>query len=189
MKGTVRIVRKQENSMNKIRLVQPSAEYSEQIREYRDSFPAVRMRVTYDPERIPGMDYLEKYDNICEWLKFCESMTGRITWFMSVRQEDGKIVGFSCLRHKLEYDDDDPEFASHIGYSVRPDERGKGYAKEQLRLVLDKAWEMGIDPVRIVCRDINEGSNRTIIANGGKLIDSVYGEESGLTVNRYDIYK
>ena len=175
--------------MDKLRLVPPAPEYAEQIREYRAEFPSERMRVTYDPERIPGLDYLENYDDIYDWLLFCGSMNDRISWYMSIRSGDGKIIGFSCLRHKLEYDDDDVEFASHIGYSIRPGERGKGYAKEQLRLVLEKAWEMGIDPVRIVCRDINEGSNRTIIANGGKLIDSVFGEESGLIVNRYNIYK
>ncbi|MBQ6510141.1 MAG: GNAT family N-acetyltransferase [Flexilinea sp.] len=173
--------------MDELKLVFPAPEYAEQIREYRDEFPADRMRVTYDPERIPGMDYLENYEDISDWLSFCNSMKNRITWYMSIRPGDGKIIGFSCLRHKLEYDDDDPEFASHIGYSVRPGERGKGYAKEQLRLVLEKARELGIDPVRIICRDINEPSIRTILANGGRFIDSIYGEESGLTVNRYEI--
>ena len=173
--------------MGELRLVPPSPEYAEQIREYRTEFPSERMRVTYDPERIPGLDYLENYKEIYDWLSFCDSMKDRITWYMSVRSGDGKIVGFSCLRHKLEYDDDDAEFASHIGYSIRPSERGKGYAKEQLRLVLEKAWEMGIDPVRIVCRDTNAASIRTILADGGRYLDSVYGEESGLTINRYDI--
>ena len=114
-------------------------------------------------------------------------MKDRISWYMSVRKDDGRIVGFCCLRHKLEYDDDDPEFASHIGYSVRPSERGKGYAKEQLRQLLRIANEAGIESVRVVCRDINIGSICTILTNGGVFADSVYGEESGMTINRYDI--
>lgn len=173
--------------MNEIKLLQPSIEDVEKIAEYRAEYPSDRMRVTLDPDRIPGLDYLEKYDNIYEWLQFCESMKDRITWYMSVRTSDRKIVGFCCLRHKLEYDDDDIEFASHIGYSIRPSERGKGYAKEQLRLVLHKAKELGLDKVRIVCRDINVGSNRTIFANGGIFVDAIRGEESGLTIHRYDI--
>ena len=60
--------------MDELRLVPPAPEYAEQIREYRAEFPSERMRVTYDPERIPGLDYLGNYDDICDWLSFCNSM-------------------------------------------------------------------------------------------------------------------
>lgn len=173
--------------MSRIKLIEVSAEYAEKILEYRAEFPAQRMRVTYDPSRIPGMDYLEKYDNVIEWLQFCEDMSDKITWYMAIRESDGKIVGFIVFRHKLEYDDDDIEFASNFGYSVRPSERGKGYAKEQLRIGLQKAKALGLDKVRIVCRDINIGSNKTILANGGVFVDMIHGEESGMNINRYNI--
>ena len=173
--------------MDTLQLVPPSAEYAEQIEAYRAEFPSERMQVTFDPERIPGLEHIEEYGSVREWLRFCDSMRGRISWYMSVRPADGRIVGFCCLRHALEYDDDDLDFASHIGYSIRPSERGKGYAKEQLRLVLRKARELGLDTVRVVCRDINIGSVRTILANGGVYVDSLHGEESGLTIHRYDL--
>ena len=114
-------------------------------------------------------------------------MSGKISWYISVRKSDNRIVGALILRHSLEYDDDDPDFCSHIGYSVRPSERLKGDAKEQLRLGLEKAKEAGLQNVRLICRDINTGSVRTILANGGRYIDSLYGEESGMTIDRYDI--
>ena len=173
--------------MNELELIKPSGKYCEKIAEYRAEFPPDRMRVTLDPDRIPGLDHLEKFSSVSDWLNYCREMTGKITWYLSVRKSDGKLVGAACLRHRLEYDDDDIEFASHIGYSIRPCERGKGYAKEQLRLVLQKAKELGIAPVRIVCLDCNIGSIRTILSNGGIYIDSITGEESGLTINRYDI--
>ena len=173
--------------MNELKLVSPSAKDAERIAQCRAEYAPDHLRVTLDPDRIPGLDYLERYDNIYDWLQFCESMKDKITWYMAVRVSDGKIVGFCCLRHKLEYDDDDIDFASHIGYSIRPSERGKGYAKEQLRLVLHKAKELGLEQVRIVCRDINVGSIRTITANGGTFVDAIHGEESGLTINRYDV--
>lgn len=173
--------------MEELRLFKPSIEYAEQIAEYKAEFSPEQIRVTYDPDRIPGMDYLETYNSIPEWLCFLDTVKGKITWYMSVRMSDGKIIGFCCLRHKLEYDDDDPDFASNVGYSIRPSERRKGYAKEQLRLVLQEAKRLGMDHVRIICRDINIGSNRTILANGGKFVDAIYGEESGMTVHRYDV--
>jgi len=173
--------------MSEIKLVKPSDEYAEKIAEYRAEFPAERERVTYDPSRIPGMDYLEKCGNVLDWLQFCENMSDKLTWYMAIRENDSKIVGFIVFRHKLEYDDDDIEFASNFGYSVCPSERGKGYAKEQLRLGLQKAKEFGLDIVRILCRDINIGSNKTIRANSGVHVDTIHGEESGLNVSCYDI--
>ena len=176
-----------DDACGKIRLISPAREYAEQILQYRDEFPADRERVTYDPDRIPGMDHLEEFGDVDEWLRFCEEQKGRISWYMSVRERDGRIVGFCCLRHRLEYDDDDPEFASNIGYSVRPSERGKGYGTEQLRLLLEKAGETGLERVRIICVSTNDASRKVILGNGGRYIDSVYGEESGLTAERYDI--
>ena len=173
--------------MDEITLISPTLGYADRIAEYRAEFPSDRMRVTYDPDRIPGLDYLEQYENVTDWLRFCDSMAGKISWYMSVRTSDGKVIGFACLRHRLEYDDDDDEFASHIGYSVRPSEQGKGYGREQLRLMLTKAKELGLDRVRLICRDINIGSNRVILENGGVYVDTIYGEESGLRINRYDI--
>lgn len=173
--------------MDKIKLVKVSVEYADKIMEYKSEFPDDRERVTYDPARIPGMDYLEKYDNVFEWIEFCKSMSDKLTWYMTVRECDNRIIGFIVFRHKLEYDDDTIDFASNFGYSIRPSERRKGYAKEQLRLGLEKAKEFGINRARIVCRDTNIGSNKTILANGGICIDSIYGELSGMRVNRYDI--
>lgn len=173
--------------MRDIKLIKPSAEFAKKIEEYRAEFPAERERVTYDPSRIPGLDYLEKYDNVLDWLQYCKNMSNKLTWYMAFRESDSKIVGFIVFRHKLEYDDDDIEFASNFGYSVCPSERGKGYAKEQLRLGLQKAKAFGIDKIRIACRDINIGSNKTILVNGGVYVDTILGEESGLIVNRYNI--
>lgn len=174
--------------MSPIKLIKVYAEYAEQIEEYRAEFPAECMRVTYDSTRIPGLDYLEKYDNVLDWLQFCEAMSDKLTWYMAIRENDGRIVGFVVFRHKLEYDDDDMEFASNFGYSVRPSERGKGYAKEQLGLALQEAKKLGLDKARIVCRDINIGSNKTILANGGVYVNTIHGELSDMNINRYDIW-
>lgn len=173
--------------MNEIKLIKPSEKYAKEILQYKEEFPRERERVTVDPNRVSGMDYLENFDHVIDWLAFCETMSNKLTWYMTVREQDEKIVGFIVFRHKLEYDDDDIEFASHFGYSIRPSERLKGYSKEQLRLGLQKAKEYGLNKVRIICRDTNTGSSKTILANGGVYIDSMYGQETGMNVFRYDI--
>lgn len=171
----------------RLRLVEASEVCEGEIRDFIAAFPVGRMRATCDPDRIPGLDRFEAFGDVAAWLAFCESMAGRITWYLSIRESDGRVVGAVCLRHCLEYDDDDPEFASHIGYSIRPGERGRGYGAEQLKLVLGKARALGLDSVRIVCRDVNAASNAVIRANGGVFVDAIRGEESGMTVNRYDV--
>lgn len=173
--------------MNELRLIRIDLSSARQVEEYCASFAHNRERVTYSADRIPGLDHLEEYESVSDWLRFCQSMEGKISWYLSVREPDGKIVGALCLRHSLEYDDDDPEFASHIGYSIRPDERGKGYAVKQLKLGLNCARSVGLKSVRLVCLNTNKPSMRTILSAGGVYVDSLFGEESGLTINRYDV--
>lgn len=173
--------------MDKLILAVATAVYSDMIADYRGEFPAEGAGVTAVPGQIPGLDRFEEFGSTEEWLGYCEKMRGKISWFLTLRESDGKMIGAVCLRHSLEYDDDDEEFRSHIGYSVRPSERGKGYAKEQLRLCLEKARKLGLGRVRLICLDTNLGSSAVIRANGGVYVDTIYGEESGLSVERYDI--
>ena len=168
-------------------LIRPCRAWLRRISDYRAAFSPDRARVTYIPERVPGLDHLEEFESAGEWLKYAARMKGRISWYMAVRLSDLRVVGFVCLRHDLRYDDDDIAFASHIGGSVRPDERGRGYGKAQLRLALREAARRGIGTARLVCVSTNVRSRRAIEACGGRYVDSIYGEESGLTVLRYDV--
>ena len=52
---------------------------------------------------------------------------------------------------------------------------------------LEKAKELGLKKVRLICLDTNAGSQKTILANGGIYLDTLHGEESGLNVLRYDM--
>ena len=91
--------------------------------------------------------------------------------FLAVRQFDRRLVGMINIRHTL--NDYLFQFGGHIGYSVRPGERRKGYAKEMLRLALNKCKGLKLDRVLVTCNSENEASARTIQANGGVLENRV----------------
>ena len=61
--------------------------------------------------------------------------------------------------------------AGHIGYSIRPSERGKGYAKESLRQGLQVAKDKNFHRALVTCSIKNPASRAVILANGGQLED------------------
>ncbi|MBF0818173.1 GNAT family N-acetyltransferase [Streptococcus acidominimus] len=85
-----------------------------------------------------------------------------------------RALGFLNLRLRL--NDHLLQHGGHIGYSIRPSKRRKGYAKEQLRLGLLEARSKNISCVLVTCNMSNEASRRTILSQGGKLESQV--EES-----------
>ena len=89
--------------------------------------------------------------------------------------KDGKVVGFLNLRLRL--NDFLLEEGGHIGYSIRPSERGKGYAKESLRQGLQIAKEKNIHRALVTCSTENPASRAVILANGGQLEDVRNGTE------------
>ena len=88
---------------------------------------------------------------------------------------DGQAVGFLNLRLRLS--DYLLEGGGHIGYSIRPSERGKGYAKESLRQGLQIAKGKNIKRALVTCSTENPASRAVILANDGELEDVRNGTE------------
>ncbi len=98
--------------------------------------------------------------------------------------ENNRILGVIHLRHEL--NDRLLQDGGHIGYGVRPSERGKGYAALMLELLLTKIRNEGYSKVLITCDDDNIASAKTIEKNNGILQDKVVFE--GDLVRRYWIH-
>ena len=90
-------------------------------------------------------------------------------------EKDGKAVGFLNLRLRL--NDFLLEEGGHIGYSIRPSERGKGYAKEALCQGLQVAKGKNIKQALVTCSTENPASRAVILANGGVYEDVRNGTE------------
>lgn len=61
----------------------------------------------------------------------------------------------------------------HIGYNIRPLQRGKGYATRQLALLLEEAQKLRLVGVSLIIEDENPASVRVIEKNGGTLLRSI----------------
>ena len=96
---------------------------------------------------------------------------------------DGEMVGVINVRHGL--NEALEKIGGHIGFSVRPDRRRRGYAIEMLGLALAYCREeLGLERVLITCYDDNAASARTILHYKATLENKVADPE-GRLVRRY----
>ena len=166
-------------------LVKPDETMLVEIVSYREAFLAAG-------DSMDGTGPLRRMEDPLEWLAFNQLAEQRETkpenWvpseqFALLRERDHKIVGMTQFRH--EFNDFLREFGGNIGYSVRPDERRKGYAKRMLTECLKVCRAFGLDRVLITCLVENEGSRRTILSCGGVYDKTVYCERDNVNLERY----
>ena len=88
------------------------------------------------------------------------------------------------LQIRLELNDNLLQTGGHIGYSVRPSMRNRGYATAMLALALERCSSMGIYNVLVTCKKDNIASAKVIIKNGGVFENEVE-DEGGILFQRY----
>lgn len=97
--------------------------------------------------------------------------------------ERDTLIGAVSIRPELNVFQ--AKYGGNIGYGVRPDERGKGFAKEILAQALSKSRELGLSKILLCCYRDNKASERVILHNGGVLESEVQSEETGRVIRRY----
>ena len=87
----------------------------------------------------------------------------RVLWLV----HDGEYIGQTSIRPELST----PyllTYGGHIGYSIRPSRRCRGYGKAILALTLEVSREIGLRRVLVTCDSDNIGSRKIIEHNGGQ---------------------
>ena len=85
---------------------------------------------------------------------------------------DGEFSGVINFRWQPGTTKLPPYCLGHIGYSVVPWKRGRGYATRALALLLPDAEKEGLEFVEITTEADNIASRKVIEANGGTLIEN-----------------
>ena len=84
---------------------------------------------------------------------------------------DGEFCGTIGFRWQPGTTELPPYCLGHIGYSVVPWKRQRGYATRALQLLLPEARSEGLEYVELTCDTDNLASQRVVEANGGELIE------------------
>ena len=157
--------------MDKIILVKPDLSYADEIIKYKEES-------LKESPLINGSAGLDRFSSIEIWFEELKKRSNEDTvpeglvpssTYLGVREKDNYIVGMIDIRHYLnEYL---TQVGGHIGYGVRKTERNKGYAKQMLKLALEKCKELKIKKVLITCDEDNIASEKVILSANAKLED------------------
>lgn len=165
-------------------------EYKEEIIEMYDEYVISKLSPGID--RFEGIRDFEKLEKLSfnDWINYLEKNKyeenlpkaySPTTLYLAIN--DSKIVGAIVIRWKAV--SALMTFGGLIGYSIRPSQRGKGYASEMLKLALDKFKNTNIKKVLITCKDFNIASKKVIEKNGGIFENKYFNVEDGYTYLRY----
>lgn len=168
--------------------VEPTMAYAEEISTYRQEM--LEAGSSFD-----GCFSMKRHADIQEFVDSCISWSNprrpideHGAWgnvIMCIRKSDGRMVG--CMQVHNVLTERMEKYTGHVGYSVRPSERRKGYATKMLAKAKDFLLSFGFNEIYVSCLPENEGSRRTILTNGGEYVETVYLVEDNVNLERYRI--
>lgn len=174
----------------KFKLVFPTQEYKDKAIDYIDEFYKYNSGINGTgalDEYLKKADYkkwIDKVQKDCDIANIQEPNVPKLTYFY-VREDDDKIIGMINIR--LALNEELRKEGGHIGYSVRPTERKKGYATEMLNLGVEICHRRGIKEILVACDKFNIASSRVIKNCGGILKEEFYSDKYNETIQMYVI--
>lgn len=168
-----------------MKLIQPERKHEKIVMDFKQ-------KIIDANEQFCGVSGLERID-YGEWLQYLLAVSkketcpdGIVPAYEMIYVDDDETKVYGMINMRLELNDMLLKFGGHIGYSVSPDERRKGYAKAMLSGALEFYKDEGYDKVLITCNKNNIASQKTIESAGGILENIV--EDGDIFMKRYWIY-
>ena len=159
--------------MSEIELQLPTLQHKTAAENFKNDFFENQEYEIPGSAMLDGMEYeqwlIQNTNNRHE--KTVNSGWVVATTFFAVRKRDSKIIGMIDVRHNLGTEFL-RQFGGHIGFSVCPSERKKGYATAILKMGLEYTKSLNIEKVMISCFSDNFPSIRTIEKCGGILSET-----------------
>ena len=166
-----------------MRIVPLSIEHEQALKDFLQDF--ADQEETHIPGYFGGEDHplQEIVQRFVDWAHGESLPEGWVPSTTLFLEHEGRLLGVANIRHRLsEYLE---RHGGHVGYSVRPSERCKGYATRLLEAAKEMAPDLGIERMLLTCRPENAVSARVIERCGGVLEDETYFEPAGEIVRRY----
>jgi len=128
---------------NELKLVFPTAAHEPAVWAFRQK------HFDNGEARINGSSALHSYDSYAKWLADAESdlTTSKPGWVCAtiyLAMLGDMVVGMIQIRHEL--NEHLSQVGGHIGYSIAPSLRGRGYGSRQLALAARQGARDGISP-------------------------------------------
>ena len=162
----------------------PSLKHKEMFKQYQEETYAVNeMYINGDGGCHLDNNYEHWLENIKDYhlgINLPEGFVPATTYFLV---GDNKILGTINIRHRL--NEGLLNSGGHIGYSVAPSERKKGYASSMLTMALLICKDLGIERVLVTCKKDNIGSRKTIEKCGGEFENEYKDEKNNEVSLRY----
>jgi len=154
--------------------IQEFHEYASQINGTSGLQVFLAMDKTYS-------DWLSKVMNDIDIANITEDRVPQFCYFY-VREDDDRITGMITIRPVLPGNG-----SGHIGYSIRPTERRKGYGAAMLCDALVVCPLIGLKEIIITCDISNVASAGVAVKCGGVLVAEYYNEIFEANIQSYRI--
>lgn len=142
-------------------LIHPSPDYlASYLAACRESWEHVHSPyILHDPAKYDQWKHniFQQFENESRGIALPPGFVPSSTFWLVDKEE---FIGSGNIRHYL--NGQLREYGGQIGDFIRVSERGKGYGKRILRLLLQKAAEMGIRETLITCEAENARSQKHI---------------------------